>query len=86
METLIKKQNYYREDVAKRESFLRGLCRVGKNPHQLSSWEEWEKSQRALNLLLEIQGRYEYKVFPEEIKKVKLTKELVTDNGKYSLD
>jgi len=69
METLTQKPKYYREDVSKRESFLRSLSRIGKNPHQLSSWDEWRKSQRALDLLLEIQCRYEYKVFPEQIKR-----------------
>lgn len=73
-----------RNRVAKRENFLKNYYQPGKKFCELGK-EKYLKNKKALSLLVQLQNRY-----PDEkdfaIEPVELSWEMVTGNGKYSLD
>ncbi|RMZ58989.1 hypothetical protein D1632_15600 [Chryseobacterium nematophagum] len=77
-----------RLSVINRENFLKSVYQpiLGKKFSEVPI-NVWKKGNRALDLLLEIQSRYESdaKMY-QETQKVEITWEMITGNGKYSLD
>lgn len=81
-----------RSSVAKRESFLKSICKPSTRLSEVGA-VAIKRNQRALDLLLEIQTRYEHDDASWELAtanepkgKVEMTWEMITQNGKYSLD
>ena len=81
-----------RSSVAKRESFLKSIWKPSTRLWEVGA-VAFKRNQRALDLLLEIQARYEHDDTSWELAtanesktKVELTWEILTQNGKYSLD
>ncbi|SHF16739.1 hypothetical protein [Chryseobacterium vrystaatense] len=83
-QTVFKNQEKYgRQTVIKREVFLRSYYQPGKKFSELGK-EKHQKNETALKLLIELQNRYpDDKDFQ---KAVELTREDITQNGKFRLD
>lgn len=74
-----------RTSVKRRETFLEAVySKIRFKQFWQCSLEDWNRGQRALDLLLQIQGRYPHEQI--EVHKPNLTWENITQNGKYALD
>ena len=77
-----------RSSVINRENFLKSVYQpiLGKKFCEVPL-NVWKKGNRALELLLEVQSRYDHDAETyTPAQKVEMTWEMVTGNGKYSLD
>lgn len=73
-----------RAKVQRRYDFLKAYYQPGKQFWELGK-EKFLKNRKALSLLVELQKRYPIHS-DYEVGEVKLTPEMVSGNGKYSLD
>ena len=73
-----------RAKVARRYAFLESYYQPGKQFWELGK-ERFLKNRKALSLMVELQKRYPIKE-DYEIGEVKMTPEMVSGNGRYSLD
>ena len=73
-----------RAKVQRRYDFLKAYYQPGKQFWELGK-EKFLKNRKALNLLCELQRRYPIEQ-DYAVEEVELTPEMISGNGKYSLD